>query len=130
MTEIGAGATSTCFREVRDKVQQDALMVEDYRSFMDGNPSAELLGRLAAYHAAHPEAKTAAAAWLAGRLAQARAMEQRVGSITINVAAGDPDSIARGVGESLRKYAAARTPVPPAPTHATPIPARALNRDR
>jgi hypothetical protein len=34
--------------------------------------------------------------------------------------------VARGIGESLRKYAA-RTPVPH-PTHAKPMPARALGK--
>lgn len=36
--------------------------------------------------------------------------------------------VARGIGESLRKYAAARMPAQPPPTHTTPMPARALGQ--
>jgi hypothetical protein len=55
-------------------------------------------------------------------------LQQRVstGPINISVANGDADSIAAGIGESLRRYAAARTPSQPPPTHGKPMPSNAL----
>jgi hypothetical protein len=47
----------------------------------------------------------------------------RFAPIVVEVANGDPNAIAEGIGEALRQYAAQ-----PSPTHTTPMPARALNR--
>jgi hypothetical protein len=114
---------STCFRDVQDKVRQNEEMLKDYLEFMDGAPCEDLVARLAAYHASHPQAKVEAASWLADRVARAR----DIGSIVID-GARDADRVAAGVVEALRKYAAARTPVQPPATHTRAMPSRALNQ--
>lgn len=95
---------------------------EDYLSLMDGTPSDELLGRLKGYYRANPEARIAARAWLMDRVARAT----DTGPIHVHVGNGDAEHIAASICESLRKYAAAKTPVQPPPTHAKPMPASAL----
>jgi hypothetical protein len=63
--------SATCFRKDGDRAQQNAEMLVDYENFMSGTPSDDLVARLAAYNAAHPEARIAARAWLADRLGRA-----------------------------------------------------------